>query len=288
MWKDLLLWLKLTNFKTTDYKVKMWKWFIVRIWIAPELSCWWNKKKSFDSYWRRRLRGMKLWDELIPCLWLNSDAKWHGLEMPGYLIYFSKEWPPRNWHEGHWLAAQRRCPANISAHWFLQHAPFRWGWFSSETVEGWDRQLKKKILRFHRLTTASQATKLQMAQGSNLYIGFDLAVTSGSTSSADSETCCVPCQSIPVPPAHTCFIWISIDLSLIPWLIHYLSILRKPTDILSPWKHVSSLIKLPLCHLTSVVAWTTLVFRLEDEKSVCDEIGSYSSPNLNCNLQYLA
>lgn len=44
----------------------------------------------------------------------------------------------------------------------------------------------------------SQATKLQIAQGNNLYIGFYLAVICRSSSSANLEPCCFPCQCVPV------------------------------------------------------------------------------------------
>lgn len=71
---------------------------------------------------------------------------------------------------------------------------------------------------------------------------------------------------------HSCFIWIPIALSLVQWLVHCLSILKEPTGIVSPWKHGSSLITLPLNYLTSLGAWTTLVFWHEDKRrSVCNE-----------------
>lgn len=43
----------------------------------------------------------------------------------------------------------------------------------------------------------SQATKLWVVQGGNLYIAFYLTITSRRASSANSEACCFPCQCIP-------------------------------------------------------------------------------------------
>ena len=44
----------------------------------------------------------------------------------------------------------------------------------------------------------SQATKPQMAQGSNLDIAFYLTITFRRASSANLEACCFPCQCVPV------------------------------------------------------------------------------------------
>lgn len=49
---------------------------------------------------------MKFWDELIPCLRLNTAEKWYSLETQNYLIWFSEAGTPRKLQERHQYAAQ--------------------------------------------------------------------------------------------------------------------------------------------------------------------------------------